>query len=768
MKDQRFKKKMIVSSIIASCCVFQTTHTYAIEEATDDMQKSNNAKSAGIDVITITVDQRQVDLQDAALSVTSVSSETLSQSNISDVSELNGYVPGLQINKSGGAEIQVNIRGIGSQTPQKFFSQPGVSFHMDGAYVANSIALNMGFLDVDHIEIQRGPQGTAFGAASTGGTMNVISKRPELEEMGAEVEVSLGNYGYTKGKLAVNIPTGETFAIRGVIQATSHDGYSTSNSISGGYELDDTNNVNSRISSLWKPSENLSVSFIAQHYEDDHNGAALKAIDDPNDDPRVVSQDFPAKFDMTMDIYTAIVNWQLPWATLKSTTSYQDMDHAQSFDSDRSDFEKFGGYDHVATWSTTAKTTMQELSLNSVPGGIFDWVVGAFYFKSENGQYVVEYKGTDINDPTEVLPKDTLPQDIPANLYYENLSSIDRTSWAPFLQGTLNVSEDLHITAGVRYNDDDYEGSSSTFYGPLDSTDFSGDNITGKFAIDFAITPENMIYASWSKGYKPGGVNPDSSTALVVSTEIKPEKVTAYEVGSKNRFLDNKLEFNMAAFSYKYQDMQYIEEDPIPFRGGTGNIPSTNILGTELEVNWLLFDDNFILGLNATLLDGEFDDEYYALDRRAADAAGAAAIEAGEAPGIYTFPWFLARGTATVDVRGNTPPNLPKLSGNVNATWNQELSDALLTTRFDIVYRSDLQSRIFNSPNADKVDSYKQINFFIQYEKYNANWRIWLTASNITDEAGISGRFVDPFGSGVVSNEFIAPRQIIANFGYQF
>ncbi|MGH8445880.1 MAG: TonB-dependent receptor plug domain-containing protein, partial [Solimonas sp.] len=138
------------------------------------------AAGEGIATVTVYADKREVDLQKAPLSVTAVSDKTLEQANITDPTGLNGYVPGLQIAPSGGSERMVSIRGIGSQTPENFFTQPGVSFHMDGAYISNSIALNMGFLDVDRVEVLRGPQGTVFGQSSTGGTINVVGKQPVL------------------------------------------------------------------------------------------------------------------------------------------------------------------------------------------------------------------------------------------------------------------------------------------------------------------------------------------------------------------------------------------------------------------------------------------------------------------------------------------------------------------------------------------------------------------------------------------------------------
>jgi iron complex outermembrane receptor protein len=723
---------------------------------------------ADIETVTITVDQRQVNLQEAPVSVTAVGSDLMQQANITDATDLNGYVPGLQINKSGGSERMVSIRGVGSQTPQNFYAQPGVSFHMDGAYITNNIALNMGFLDVEHIEVLRGPQGTAFGAASTGGTLNVISKKPVLDEFFGEVSAGFGNYNYAEGKVAVNIPVSGSFAMRGVYQTTSHDGYAISNGIEGGYELDDADNDNMRLSGLWQVTDNLSVLFIAQHYEDHHNAAALKASDDPNSDPRVVSQDFAGKFDMDMDIDTAIVTWNLPWATFKSTTSYQNMEHAQSFDSDRSIAETFGGYDHVAVWSTQAETTMQEVSLTSNPGGMFDWVVGGFYLNSDSSQYVNEFKGTDITDSTEVLPTDTDPADLPSNLSYAENSSVERTSWATFLQGTMHVSEDFSITAGVRYNDDNFDSLSSTYYSDKTPNNFGTEEVTGKVALNYTLTENNMVYGIVSQGYKAGGINSSSTYAMVVSTETQPETVTAYEIGSKNTLLDNKLKVNVSAFYYKYENMQYIQEDPIPYSGGIGNIPDANIWGAEVEASWTLMDDSLQLSVNATALNGEFPTEYYALDRRDADAAGDAALASGAAPYAWSQEWFDARGSVAVDVSGNTPPNLPKLSGGFHASYFYEVGSAgLITSRIEYLYKSDYESRIFNS-DVDHVDSYDQVNLFIQYEPYEANWKAWLTVTNLTDDANVIGRFVDPYGSGVVSDEYTSPRQVIANFSYAF
>ncbi len=731
-------------------------------------QGGNTRTSDGLETILVTAEKQTVDLQRAALSVTSVSARTLEQGNVTDPTGLNGYVPGLQINKSGGSERMVSIRGVGSQTPENFFTQPGVSFHMDGVYITNSIALNMGFLDADRVEVLRGPQGTVYGQSSTGGTINLLSKQPVLDTFSGDAEGSFGNHDYLRGRASINVPLGDEVAVRGVVQKTRHQGYAPATSIPGHYDLDDADNLNYKIAGLWAPSDTLSFTLSSQHYKDDTHGGALKALDDPNPDPRAVTQDFPAKFHLEMEIETLAASLALPWATLKSTTSYQDMNHAQSFDSDRSDIAHFGGYDHVATWTTWARTTMEELTLSSNPGGALDWIAGAFYLKSTSGQYVLEYKGKSASDPLPILPRDSTPAALPFNISYENLSSVDRTSWAPFVQATWHLTERLRFTGGARYNYDKYDGWGSDYFGPKNPRNDSANTTTGKAEVDFDLAPTNMVYASWSRGYKPGGINPGSANALVVSGTIEPESVSAFELGSKNRFLDNHLGANLSAFFYDYKNMQYIQEDPIPFSGGIGNVPKARIWGAEAELNYRLLTNRLSLGLNLTTLHGEFPQDYFALDRRLADAAGAAAVATGT---IYpwTPAWFAARGSVTTNVRGNTPPNLPSLSGGANASWLQHLgSYGQLTSRVEYLYRGDYEARIFNTAGADRVPSYGQFNVFLEYAPDSAPWRASVTVTNLFDKDGVAGRFVDPYGSGVVSNEYIPPRQALFTFNYAF
>ena len=729
-----------------------------------DDRKDAHAE-AGLEEVVVTAEKRSVDLQHAPLSVTAVSDQTLKQSNIVDPVGLNGHVPGLQINPSGGSEVMVSIRGVGSQTPENLFTQPGVSFHIDGVYIPNSIALNMGFLDVNRVEVLRGPQGTVFGQSSTGGAINVITKQPVLGSYFGDLTTTLGNYNYNVETVTANVPIGDTAAVRAVFQDTKHDGYSIATSVPGGnYGLDDANNMNYKLVGLWAPTDDLSFTLSAQQYHDRHHGAALKSLTDPNPDPREVTQDFPAQFALDMNIEALTAKYTLPWATLKSITSYQTMNGKQSFDSDRSDFVHFGGYDTVAAWNTNDRNVMEELTLSSNPNTVVDWIGGLFLLHSHTGEYVVEYKGTGANDPTPVLPTNTLPSAIPSNLSFENLSLVDRTSWAPFAQATYHVTDALRLTGGLRYNADNYQGWAAAYYGPQQPRNSNDTALTGKVEADYDLTRVNMVYASWSRGYKPGGVNPTTQNAEVVKNTFNEETVESYEIGSKNRFLDNHLNVNLSAFYAIYSDMQYIQEDPVPYSGGIGNIPKVDMWGAEVEAKYRMLDDRLELGGNLTTLAGKIPEDYFALDRRLADAAAAAS---GLIP--YTPAWFAVRGAQTINVKGSAPPNMPSYAGGVSATWLQSFSGhGELSSRIEYLFRGPYEARVFNEPGIDNVPSYGQVNLFFEYVPDGQPWKASFSVTNLLNTAGVVGRYVDPYGSGVVSNQYIPPRQFLLSMNYKF
>ena len=240
-------KVALLLSTSMSVLAVLATPALAAEPGVDEQQ------AAQLEEVVVTAERRPIDLQKSALSVSAVTAETLAQGNITDITGLNGTVPGLVVARSGGGERVISIRGIGSETPENTNTQPGVSYHVDGVYIFNSIAANAAFIDVAQVEVLRGPQGTMFGQGSTGGTINVVSNKPTLGDYTGSANLGGGNHGLFKGDAALSVPLGDTVAIRGAVQRYKHDGYAKATGVAGhpDYELDQADETGWKLSGLW-------------------------------------------------------------------------------------------------------------------------------------------------------------------------------------------------------------------------------------------------------------------------------------------------------------------------------------------------------------------------------------------------------------------------------------------------------------------------------------------------------------------------------------
>ncbi len=750
-----------------------------------------------LSTVTVTAERRSVDQQKAPLSVSTISAEQLDQANINDVTGLNGSVPGLVVARSGGAERVMSIRGIGSETPENTNTQPGVSLHVDGVYIFNSIAANAAFIDPAQVEVLRGPQGTMFGQGSTGGTVNVVSKQPELGYLGGQVKLGGGNYDLTKSNASINLPVGQTFAVRVAGQEYRHDGYAKLTDVYGkyGYQADQADDLGGKIMALWKPSDSFDATLSAITYRSDTNAPAQKNILDPIANPRVISSDYPGISVVDFDLYSAVLKWNLDWATFKSISAYQKLHSNQSWDSDALTAKLFWAqtyspltysgytYDHTAKWQSDVKSYSQEFNLASNGDGRFQWITGAVFLKSTNKQYIVEYRGSDTNLVRPAIPADTAwnaPE--VAKVTYADLEEYTRRSWAAYFQGTYALTDKLSLTAGARYNADKYEGEANSMSGgaskwtsgpylqPQTAPGYKSNETTGKLSLDYQFTPASLGYLSFTRGYKPGGLNGSSTAngaAAVIGPHYLPETVNAFEIGSKNRFLDNSLQLNASSFLYDYKNMQFLNEDPMLYGEGTSNAPSARIYGLELESKWLA-TQNWRFDASLALLHGKFNKDYEALDPASASAAQIAAGYPGWLYWANFAAAVAARASASQNINGNTVPKIPGFQGNVSATYTNEIGSGLFTARAELLHRGSYQYRLYNNAADDKVPSYDQVNLFFSYAPDDSHWDYALSVTNLQNRNGVNSRFSDPYGSAQVTQTFIPPRQYIFSVQYSF
>jgi iron complex outermembrane receptor protein len=754
----------------------------------EDVAPAAGAAASGgggaLEEIVVVAQKREVNIQKAPVAITAISAQALDQANVKDPIDLNGLVPSLVITQSEGFNNSVAIRGIGFNVPQNDAAQPSVSYHIDGIYIANPVALNSGFLDVDHVEVLRGPQGTVFGQNSVGGAINVISKLPTFDGISGFTDLSVGSYALVRYRGAVNLPVDDTIAIRASIDQDRHDGFSLATQVPGGWDLGNDDSVHARLQLLWKPTDEFTALLRAEYADADNHEVAFKNLQDPNPDPWSLTSDWPGKFLYRQEVYSATLTYDFDFATLKSLTSWQSVNQAGSVNEDGEDLalgsSQFPNFYHDIEWFFHKSISItQEVDLSSKPGTDFDWIVGAFFL---NVKEKVGY------DQYSLTPGDTFDQNLlysPAipdffganyipNLYFQSDSLLTRQSWSLYGQGTYHITDSIRFTGGVRYTHDANTATVSDYFEPATFHQSSANQLTGRAEINMDLTPDNMVYASFSTGFKPGGGN-ISSEPLTTPLQFKPETITAYEIGSKNAFMDKTIRLNLAAFYYDYSNMQFEAEDLATYQGGVDNVPSAEVYGIEAEGSYLL-PYNLRLDLNATLEKGRITSHFLALD----NVQGNNAVAYAAAQGVYLdyiFPPYTAqniaqftqyRGPAYRDTYGNSPPMLPEITATLTLSHTLDFGDdSSLLSRIQFEYRDKYTNTIFgNSPIYTAPSSFL-MDLYFDYTFANPNFDTSFSITNVADSAAVVSRFTNQFG-GETTQLYAPPRQFIFRVGYKF
>ena len=262
------------------------------------------AQNNVIEEVFVTAEKRSESLQDISQAVTAINGEELESKNIESFVDLSAIVPGVTVAKNEGYKTVISIRGVGNETNQNAIAAPSVAFHMDGIFIASPFALQTDFVDVDRIEVLRGPQGTLFGQNSTGGAVNVISKKPSFDGYEGKSDITFGNYGLKKFRTSNNIPLKDNAAARVSFTTTERDGFSKN--VVTGQDLDDANNYSFRGDLLIDLDASSSLRFFAQIFDVDRNGSAMRGIDDPTPDIRKLAQDTVSKHELTSKVFAGI------------------------------------------------------------------------------------------------------------------------------------------------------------------------------------------------------------------------------------------------------------------------------------------------------------------------------------------------------------------------------------------------------------------------------------------------------------------------------
>ena len=622
--------------------------------------------AAQIEEIVVTAEMRESSLQDTPLSITALSADSINAFNATDITQLDTQLPSLRFmgGEGGSGAINVVIRGVGTYNNQPNVDM-AVAWNVDGTYISHHMAIPTILFDLERIELVRGPLGTLYGKNSNGGAINVRTAKPVLGEWQAGGEVGYGNYDQVDSEFMVNIPLGEDAALRLAVANDYSDGYYDD----GGYGTD---NYAGRARLLFEPSDNFDLLATLEWSDSNGSGPALGYC------PPTARSTFPACVGVEWKPYqglglpgnfaqfgtdgpigespdwserenlSAYLEWNYSWdsVTLTSISNYHKYDreefHVWDFNTYRPD--------HQNTYVT------QEFRLASSSDSRLDWVIGAF-LADEKSTGRENFGPIDANLERQVV-----------NNYY-GVDNGEVVTRALFGDVKMPIGDRFRLNGGLRwtYERKDLPGSAATNLAPgvgtpvfveTGATLEEDGKITWSVGAEYDMTDDNMVYFKVNTGFKSGTVNQIPNTVTAVAPATDPEEVTAYQIGSKNYFLDGRLSLNAEFFHYDYEGYQVVNATPDPTGFFPGvffpsvNAQKAELTGGEIESTFVPWE-NGQLDLALALLDAEHTEFVTsAFDWSGHDMLGSPeyTVIAG-----YQHEWDLAGGGL--------------LSGRVNTQW---------------------------------------------------------------------------------------------------
>ncbi|WP_159874321.1 TonB-dependent receptor [Novosphingobium sp. 9U] len=679
------------------------------------------AEDEGLGEIVVTATKRAEDSQKTATALQVFTPDQLKKNGINDVSGLTTVSPSLNIGASSGAAF-LSIRGVASRD----FTEIGdsaIAVSIDDQYLQRPTGINASFYDLERIEVLRGPQGTLYGRNATGGAVNIITKKP-TDELEGYVSFDAGNYKTINADAAINLPITAGIAMRASAVSRYNDGFRDNGAVGRG---DSTNVKGGRLSFLLTPTDRLKVLLSADYMHLGGSGAVYDGVKlttvngvittVPKDDAYDATHwdlNTKGRFDTTNLRLLGRADYDLDFATVSYISGYMKQDLFHRWDND-GQADKF----FIYTRDEKSEDVSQELRVASNNKSGFIWQFGLYYFNED--LKLANYFDNDISGA-------------PVNLR-EYHYDVTTRSKAAFGQVSYDVLDNLRVSGGIRYTKDTKIRQGYSYVGSLtqdvsdgiaertyatDDTRASWTKVTWHGGIDYTLSPENLLYAKVDSGYKSGGFN---NFGL---GDYDPETLVAYEIGSKNRFLDDKLQLNLSAFLYDYKDQQVsqvVGADTIVVNAG-----KSRIKGIEAETVAALFTGSRI-DFSVTYLDAKYRD--FCTNKTAA-------------------------GVCTANYGGNFLVQSPKWSINAGIQQSFAALGGEFTARAQTQYRSEQWMSYFNR-STERQDAYTRTDLSLEYVPDDTNLSIQgyvrnLENSVVLTEAAQSGLY------GAIRSQYAPPR----------
>ncbi len=717
-----------------------------IAQAQSQAEANRDSTTDSLGAIVITAQRREESVQDAALSITALSGDTLLNRQITSVEALSKAIPNVDFGTFGGS-ARIAVRGIGFDT-----INPGaegrIAYHLDGVYIGRPAAQIGTFFDVERVEVLRGPQGTLYGRNATGGSINVISRKPK-DHLEGYVRAGYGNYDRMTFEGALGGPLAEGVRARVAVQAEDRDGYGTN--LRTGNDIDDSRRWGVRGTLSFDLGPTATLDLTADYYRENDRNYGNHFLGAGNDFiPPVglaLGGTVPDKARDIDDVYeprnrrefwgvAANFEAELGDLTLRAISAYRDSDMYLRTELDVTSLPLT-----LFDFTERAEQFSQEVQLS----GDYSWgsfVAGVYYFDEKIfGGSEIPFSGLVFGMAEPLLEA------------YEAFGDTHTKAAAAFGQVDINVTDTLTAVVGLRYSwekksvDDYGQFDLSRLYAPDNSplpivsrqASTSDNSITPKLGLEWRPVDDVMVYATVSKGFKSGGFNLGDNLP-----PFEPETIWAYEAGLKSTFADGRVRFNAAGFYYDYSNLQVSKV--IGTSVTIVNAAGSEIYGIEADLN-VMPVDGLQFDISGALLHSEYK------DFSTPDPAR---------PELITPE----NPTGTVVLDGNQLTQAPKRSFSAGVQYEMEVGDMTITPRGELTY----QSRVFFTPfNLDRVSRAPntKLNAFLTIEK--GPWTASLYGRNLTNRRTIGNALVASALAGFpVIGTYDPPRTYGIELGVRF
>lgn len=721
----------------------------AAAQAADDDPSAGVA--SGLEEIVVTSRRREESLQDVPISVSAFSGEDLEKRQVRSLDQIQAFTPNLVFNASAAVSgsnsaAAVFIRGIG-QRDFTLNADPGVGIYVDGVYLARAAGSVLGIVDVEQVEVLRGPQGTLFGRNTIGGAINLTTKRPATT-LGGQLELGTGSDNLVSVRGSVDIPFGERVLSKFSVQYTNQDGFVEK--VLQDQTVGDKDALTARARLIFTITDALEFDLAVDGTRARENGAPLvlvasnEAASFPGfhnavlvgppcvpfpgsvSDARCYNPQWVPGKDSFSTFATGRTGSNLDMVggsgtfrldldalQLKSITAFRRVDASFGRDEDHSPIliaETFNSPFEHRQFSQEFQLTGESADRR------ITWVSGVYYFKES---------GSD---------RDNVTFNVVA---LQSGGEIENESYAAFGEADFRFAERWTVTGGLRYSQDDKRWRPDQFVKssligiapgtriqPFVWKEISASEVTPRVVLRFQPNDSFNTYASYSRGFKSGGFSQRIFPPQSEIPSFKPEYADVYEVGIKVTGLENRLRVNAAAFHTKYKDMQILVSPPDTPATITDNAAAARIRGLEIEASFTP-----VAGLTLQGGVGYLDGEYRDVNVAASEVTGASELV-----------------------------NAPEWSLNAALSYDYALSGGdSFGLRLDGSYTSRVFNDAANTP-ALMQGGYAIMNAMVNRQFAQGRYEVYAGVQNILDRHYIVGGYADLRDLGIAEAVLARPR----------